>query len=129
MLLKIYLMPATVFRQLAKYRNRQKGEIMRKKMPETEYRASRVCRILGNPTAYQVIKALLHSEKSPSILSSELGLSLTTISDVLKNLRNVDLVRYEVKANERIYWLKHDSLIEILLCLENLVKQIRIEKW
>jgi transcription initiation factor IIE alpha subunit len=102
---------------------------MRKKMPETEYRASRVCRILGNPTAYQVIKILFRSAKTPTELAAELGLSITTISEVLKNLRNIDVVRYEVKATERTYWIKHDPLIEILLKLEKLVKRIRIQKW
>jgi transcription initiation factor IIE alpha subunit len=98
-------------------------------MPETEYRASRVCRILGNPTAYQVIKALFTGTKTPTELAKEFGLSLQTISDALAKLRNIDLVRYEVKANERTYWLKHRSLIDMVLILEKLVRHIRIQKW
>jgi len=101
---------------------------MERKMPENEYRASRLCRILGNPTAYQVIKSLFKGKKSPTELSEEVGVALTTISDVLRNLRNIDLVRYEVKAEKRIYWLKDPIIIEIILGLERFVKKIRIQK-
>ncbi|KPK63782.1 hypothetical protein AMJ83_04805 [candidate division WOR_3 bacterium SM23_42] len=102
---------------------------MRKKMPETEYRASRVCRILGNPTAYQVIKSLFKSEKTPTELAHEIGLSLATISDVLRNLRNIDVVRYEVRTNERVYWIKKPVVVDILLRLEKFVETIRVQQW
>ncbi len=102
---------------------------MKRKMPETEYRASRVCRILGNPTAYQVIKSLFECEKTPSELAGEIGVSISTISDVLRNLRNIDVVRYEVRTNERVYWIKKSVIVEILLKLEKFVETIRIQKW
>lgn len=98
-------------------------------MPETEYRASRVCRILGNPTAYQVIKSLFKCEKTPSQLAHEIGVSVATISDVLRNLRNIDVVRYEVKTNERVYWIKKPVVVEILLKLERFVETIRVQQW
>jgi len=98
-------------------------------MPETEYRASRICRILGNPTAYQVIKSLFNGEKMPTELAAELGLSIQTISDVLAKLRNIDLVRYEVKVDKRIYWLKDPTIINICLNLEKYVKKLRAQKW
>ncbi len=102
---------------------------MRRKMPETEYRASRVCRILGNPTAYQVIKSLCGSIKSPTEIAKELGLSLQTISDVLSKLRNIDLVRYEVKADRRVYWLKDPTIVNICIDLEDFVKKMRVKEW
>lgn len=98
-------------------------------MPETEYRASRVCRMLGNPTAYQVIKSLFKCEKTPSQLAHEIGVSVATISDVLRNLRNIDVVRYEVKTNERVYWIKKPVVVEILLKLEKFVETIRVQQW
>ena len=98
-------------------------------MPETEYRASRVCRMLGNPTAYQVVKSLFKCAKTPSQLAQEIGLSVSTISDVLRNLRNVDLIRYEVKTQERVYWIKRPLVINILLNLERLVENIRVQQW
>ena len=98
-------------------------------MPETEYRASRVCRMLGNPTAYQVVKSLFESEKTPSQLAREIGVSVATVSDVLRNLRNIDVVRYEVKTHERVYWIKRPLVVEILLKLEKFVEKIRIQQW
>jgi len=98
-------------------------------MPETEYRASRVCRILGNPTAYQVIKLLFKEKRTPTELSEKIGVSLTTISEILRDLRNVDLVRYEVKTNKRVYWLKDPTVVEIILKLEQFVKSIRVQQW
>ena len=98
-------------------------------MPETEYRASRVCRILGNPTAYQVIKSLFKGRKTPSELANDIGVSVATISDVLRNLRNIDVVRYEVRTNERVYWIKKPVVVEILLKLEEFVKTIRAQQW
>ena len=98
-------------------------------MPETQYRASRVCRILGNPTAYQIIRSLSHGEKTPSMLAAEIDVSIPTVSDTLRNLCNIDVVRYETKLNERIYWLKDATVVEILDRLDAFVKHMRIKKW
>jgi len=101
----------------------------KRKMPETQYRASRVCRILGNPTAYQIIKSLSRGEKTPSLLAAEIDVSIPTVSDTLRNLRNIDVVRYETKLNERIYWMKDATILEILDKLETFVQHIRVKKW
>ncbi len=101
----------------------------KRKMPETQYRASRVCRILGNPTAYQIIKSLSRGEKTPSLLAAEIDVSIPTVSDTLRNLRNIDVVRYEAKLNERIYWLKDATVLEIMDKLESFVRHIRRKEW
>ena len=101
----------------------------RRKIPETQYRASRVCRILGNPTAYQIIRALGKREKTPSELAVEIEVSVPTVSDTLRNLRNIDVVRYETNFNERIYWVKDTTILEIIDKLEEFVRHIRIKKW
>ena len=102
---------------------------MQKKMPETEYRASRICRILGNPTAYKIIKVLSKSKKSPSELAEEIGLSLPLVSFTLRTLRNIDLVRYDTKGNNKVYWLKNKSVSDICRALENLVSLMRQKNW
>lgn len=63
-------------------------------MPETVYRASRCCRVLGNPTAYLIVRSLGDQRKTPSRLSDELGVPLATISTTLRHLRQVDVVRF-----------------------------------
>ena len=98
-------------------------------MPEIEYRASRICRILGNPTAYKIIKLLLKTKMSPSELAEKIGLSLPLVSLTLRTLRNIDLVRYETKGNERIYWLKDESVSRVCSVLERLVVQMRRINW
>jgi DNA-binding transcriptional ArsR family regulator len=98
-------------------------------MLETDYRASRFCRVLGNPTAYQILKLLVKSRMTPTELSKKIGLSLKTISDTLRNLRQVNLVRYETRDKNKIYFLKDESLIQILTNIEQYVGKMRVKKW
>ena len=102
---------------------------MKRKMPETEYRGSRLCRILGNPTAYQILKHLMRGKASPTELQHRIGLSLATISDTLRNLRNVDLVRYETAGNRKVYFLKDEMLTNIAKDIEVFVQRMRVKKW
>jgi DNA-binding transcriptional ArsR family regulator len=97
-------------------------------MPETQYRASRVCRILGNPTAYQTIRILGKAFKSPSELAREIGVSVPTMSITLHNLRNIDVVRYEPQLNQRIYWVKDFRFMSILDDLELFVEHVRLQQ-
>lgn len=98
-------------------------------MLETHYRASRFCRVLGNPTAYEILKILAKSEKTPTDLSKELGLSVKTVSETLRNLRQIDLVRYNTTDNRKIYFLKDPILLKILDCIEGFVEKMRVKKW
>ncbi len=98
-------------------------------MPETDYRASRFCRVLGNPTAYQIIKVLKTGMKTPTELSEKIGVSLKTISDTLRNLRQVDLVRYDTNKKNKIYYLKDLSILKILKALEYYAVKMRFKKW
>ncbi len=97
---------------------------MKKRMPENRYRASRICRALGNPTAYEVLALLREEQKTPEQLASLLGLNIATISQVLRVLRNLDLVRYEVKWRQHIYWIKSDVVKRVMQDLERLVATI-----
>ena len=98
-------------------------------MPETEYRASRVCRVLGNPTAYQIIKTLYGSRRKPGEIAEKLGVSSTLISQTLRVMRNVDVVRYETRGKEKIYWIKDRSIYEICKTLEKFVVTMRHKGW
>jgi DNA-binding transcriptional ArsR family regulator len=98
-------------------------------MPEIEYRASRFCRIMGNPTAYQVVKHLVKKNATPQELAEQIGLTVQTISDTLRNLRNVDIVRYETLRKNKIYFLKDKTVVSILDDIERLVARLRIKKW
>ncbi len=94
-------------------------------MPENQYRASRVCRILGNPTAYQIVVLLLNSKYKPSEIAEKLGLSLSLISHTLRILRNIDLLRYETKGKVKVYWIKDKTISQVCRMLEEFVVRIR----
>ena len=90
----------------------------KKNMPETLYRASRCFRVLGNPTAYLILRFLDTKRKTPAEISRGLDVSLPSVSITLRHLRNVDLVRYETKGRTREYWVKDAGVLEILSALE-----------
>lgn len=94
-------------------------------MPETMYRASRCCRILGNPTAYLILRFLGKNRKTPTEISQGLRISLPAVSVTLRQLRNVDLVRYETKGISREYWVKDRKVLDVLDALEALTKVMR----
>jgi len=94
-------------------------------MPETMYRASRCCRILGNPTAYLILRFLGHNRRTPSQISEAVEVSLPAVSITLRELRNMDLVRYETKGISREYWVKDRKALDILSTLEAWVKSVR----
>lgn len=98
-------------------------------MLETHYRASRFCRVLGNPTVYQLLHMLRKRGQTPSELSSAIGLSLTTVCDTLRHLRQINLVRYKTQSNYKVYSLKDKSLPYVLSTVEKYVKRMRIIKW
>ena len=102
--------------------------ITKKKMPETLYRASRCCRILGNPTAYLIVKDLGKKKKTPTQISRDLELNLSTVSRTLRHLREIDIVRYETAGGVREYWIKDYKVFAILNSLEKLVENIRKKK-
>jgi DNA-binding transcriptional ArsR family regulator len=96
----------------------------RKKIPEKRYRASRICRALGNPTAYETLHVLSLGKRSPAELAGLLGVSIPTVSHVLRALRDLDLVRYEVTWREHTYWLKTTAMKDLMTELEGLVTSI-----
>ena len=99
-------------------------------MPEKEYRASRICRVLGNPTAYCIIKILRPTEKkSPTEIAKEIGSSVSNISKTLRLLRQIDLVRYDTERNQKRYYLKENDILRIFQSLEGLVEKIRHKKY
>jgi DNA-binding transcriptional ArsR family regulator len=101
----------------------------KKKIPEIRYRASRICRVLGNPTAYELLHILQKGKKTPYELARMLGVSITTVSHVLRSLRQLDLIRYEVKHKQRIYWIKETSINTAMILLEQLIKKIKTKEY
>lgn len=97
-------------------------------IPENRYRASRICRALGNPTAYELLTLLRSQKRTPEELSTLLGVSMSTVSQVLRVLRNLDLVRYEVEWRSHLYWIKTTQMTRVMDGLERLVSVIERQK-
>ena len=100
-------------------------EITKQRMPETMYRASRCCRVLGNPTAYLILRYLEDKRSTPTQLSAGLEIPLSTISMTLRHLRQLDLVRYETKKTSKEYWVKDRRVLNILDAAEQWVESVR----
>ena len=92
-------------------------------MDETEYRESRICRLLGNPVIYQLVVLLNNGgPTTPSMLAKRAGRSVQTISTHLAKLRAADIVRYDSAGKNVRYWLKHHGETRALLkALEKIV--------
>lgn len=103
--------------------------IVRKKIPEAHYRSSRICRVLGNPTAYEILKVLSTTRLTPTDLAIEMGLSLSTICDTLRSLRQLDLVRYETERAGKHYFVKDETILSVMNLLEYLVQRIRTKEY
>jgi predicted transcriptional regulator len=85
---------------------------------------------MGNPTAYQIVQYLARKKSaSPTQLVEEIGLSLQTICDTLRNLRNVDVVRYETADKRKVYFLKDAGMVRILEGIEGFVQRARFKEW
>ncbi len=76
-------------------------------MDEAWYRASRLCRLLGNPVGFQVI-LLLDEEGplAPGEIARRVGRRVSTISETLAKFRGAELVRYDSRRGRARYWLK-----------------------
>ena len=96
-------------------------------MRETLYRSTRICRVMGNPVTFRLVEILMERHWiTPSALALKTHRAVSTISGHLKNLRQVDLVRYEGKGNQVRYRLKYPQKTRAIL--DALRKQVEISK-
>ncbi|UCD19039.1 MAG: winged helix-turn-helix transcriptional regulator [candidate division WOR-3 bacterium] len=101
----------------------------KRRVPEIHYRSSRICRVLGNPTAYQIVKLLIQNCHTPSAIAVKLKLSITTVSTILRHLRQIDLVRYENLREGKVYFVKDNKIVSVLDQIEALVKRLRSREY
>ena len=97
-------------------------------MPETWFRASQCCRVLGNPSAYRILKSLAENPATPGQLAEELGLSVSNISKTLTHMHEVHLVRYQSQGLYRVYRIKNAHCLKALREMESFVDIMRKAK-
>jgi len=92
---------------------------------EGRFRGSLVCRVLGYPVSYGIVKLLL--DKGAMNLRDIAGKakrSKSTTCTHLTKLRLANIVRYERKGAETFYWVKYRYEVEtILRACESLVRR------
>jgi len=83
---------------------------------QTNYRQSRLCRLLGNPVAFAVVVRLAeHKDMTPSDIARAVGRSVSRVSNVLAALRLAEVVRYESDGKRARYRLKHPNEVRKVL--------------
>lgn len=85
-------------------------------MEEAWYRASRLCRLLGNPVALQIILFLdRDGPLGPGEIARRLRRKVSTVSHTPARLRAAELVRYETRGRRTRYWLKQQRATRAVL--------------
>jgi hypothetical protein len=106
------------------------GENM--KIVEKRFRGSIICRVLGYPISYGIVKLLFENGKMElSEIAKHVERSKQATCSQLTKLRLVNMVRYETKGNTTTYWIKYPKETEQLLnACEVIVQRIsqRLDK-
>jgi predicted ArsR family transcriptional regulator len=93
------------------------------KIIEKKYRGSVLCRILGYPITYAIVKMLL--EKGPMDLTqiaAEVSISKPGVLVHLRKLKIANIIRYEKRWPKTFYWVKYPKEIRAVLeTIETLV--------
>ncbi len=78
------------------------------KIVEKRFRGSIICRVLGYPISYGIVKLLLKNGKmNLKAITKSAKRSEATVCYHLTKLRLANLVRYEKEGRNTIYWIKY----------------------
>lgn len=99
---------------------------------EKKFRGSIICRVLGYPISYGIVKLLLEKGRmSLEEISSQVQRSKAAVCFQLTKLRLANIVRYERKGKKTLYWVKYPEEVKrIFKSCDSLVTRIsrRLEK-
>ncbi len=87
-------------------------------MLEKEFQASRMMKILGNPTRFMVVKQLLRESLTPSQIGERLGRKPNNISQHLIILRNSNIVRFQTVGGNVFYRIKNKKVEDLITSAE-----------
>ena len=86
-----------------------------KPMREILYRATRVAKVLGEPSKYAIIDLLLRlNPLTVSDIASKVRRAQPTVSYHLAALRSLEIVRYEARSNGVYYWIKYPKELRVI---------------
>ena len=92
---------------------------------EKRFRGSQICRVLGYPISYGIVSILLENRKmNLKEIAKNVERSKPAVCFQLTKLRMANIVRYEKRGKETIYWIKYPKEVkELLDVCESLVKR------
>lgn len=101
------------------------------KLVEKKYRGSLICRTVGYPISYAIVKMLL--DEGPMDLDGiarRVNRSKSAVCQHLAKLKLANLVRYEKKQQKTAYWIKYPKEVRKFLhgcedLVERATKRIR----
>ena len=86
------------------------------KIIEKRFRGSIICRVLGYPISYGIVKLLFKNGKMDlKKIAKSAKRSEATVCYHLTKLRLAHLVRYEKEGRNTIYWIKYPKQTKELL--------------
>lgn len=101
-------------------------------MIEKRFRGSMICRVLGYPISYGIVKLLLErGEMELDNIAAYVKRSRQATCSQLTKLRLANIIRYDKKGQHTIYWIKYPKEIaQLLKDCEQLVSRIsrRLDK-
>jgi len=95
------------------------------KIVEKRFRGSIICRVLGYPISYGIVKLLLQKGKMDlESIAKAVERSKPAVCFQLTKLRLAHIVRYERLGRSTTYWIKYPQEVEKLLDIcESLAKR------
>lgn len=93
------------------------------------HRASRFCRLMGNPLAYGIVRLLGKRRLRPIELAARLGASATSVVNQLNHLKIAGLVRWHStgvrrKGRKVEYWLADRRIARCMVSLERCLRRL-----
>ncbi len=99
---------------------------------EKKFRGSVICRVLGYPISYGIVKLLLNRGRmSLDEIAQEVKRSKAAVCFQLTKLRLANIIRYERIGKKTLYWVKYPEEVKrIFQSCDSLVARIsrRLEK-
>ena len=90
-------------------------------MLEREFQASRMMKILGNPTRFMIVKQLLEESLTPSQIAEKIDRKPNNISQHLIVLKNSNIVRFKTIGGNVYYRIKNTRVKGLILSAEESV--------
>ena len=101
------------------------------KIFEKIFRGSLVCRVLGYPVSYEIVKMLIENRSMTfNDIVGKFKRSKSTICYHMSKLRYTHIVRYEKTPAGTVYWIKYPKEVKaIMKACEGMVERVtkRIE--